>query len=46
MSMNPHNGEIKAWVGGPNFKHFKYDMVKKEGDKWDLPLNLLFMLPL
>ncbi|MCH1613685.1 MAG: transglycosylase domain-containing protein [Flavobacteriales bacterium] len=29
MSMNPHNGEIKAWVGGPNFKHFKYDMVKK-----------------
>ena len=29
MSMNPHNGQIKAWVGGPNFKHFKYDMVKK-----------------
>ena len=29
MSMNPHTGEIKAWVGGPNFKHFKYDMVKK-----------------
>ena len=29
MSMNPHNGHIKAWVGGPNFKHFKYDMVSK-----------------
>ena len=29
MSMNPHTGQIKAWVGGPNFKHFKYDMVKK-----------------
>lgn len=29
MSMNPHNGHIKAWVGGPDFRHFKYDMVKK-----------------
>ena len=29
MSMNPHNGQIKAWVGGANFKHFKYDMVSK-----------------
>ena len=29
MSMDPHTGHIKAWVGGPNFKHFKYDMVKK-----------------
>ena len=29
MSMDPHTGQIKAWVGGPNFKHFKYDMVKK-----------------
>lgn len=29
ISINPHNGYIKAWVGGPNFKHFKYDMVKK-----------------
>ena len=29
MSMDPHTGQIKAWVGGPNFKHFKYDMVSK-----------------
>lgn len=29
MSMNPQTGEVKAWVGGINFKHFKYDMVKK-----------------
>jgi len=29
MSMDPHNGQIKAWVGGPNFTHFKYDMVNK-----------------
>ncbi len=29
MSMNPNNGHIKAWVGGINFKHFKYDHVKQ-----------------
>ena len=29
VSMNPSNGEVKAWVGGPHFKHFKYDMVKR-----------------
>ena len=29
MSMNPHNGHVKAWVGGPDFRHFKYDMVNK-----------------
>ena len=28
MSMNPLNGYIKAWVGGMNYKHFQYDMVK------------------
>ncbi len=28
VSINPHNGYVKAWVGGANFKHFKYDMVK------------------
>ena len=32
MSMDPHSGQIKAWVGGPNFKHFKYDMVSKVKD--------------
>jgi penicillin-binding protein 1A len=29
MSMNPQNGHIKAWVGGINHKHFKYDHVKQ-----------------
>ncbi|NNM22675.1 MAG: penicillin-binding protein [Flavobacteriaceae bacterium] len=29
MAMTPQTGEIKAWVGGVNYKHFKYDMVKK-----------------
>lgn len=29
MSMDPHTGEIKAWVGGINHKYFKYDHVKE-----------------
>lgn len=29
MSMNPKTGEIKAWVGGINFKNFQYDHVKQ-----------------
>ncbi len=29
MAMNPKTGYVKAWVGGPNFKHFKYDHVKQ-----------------
>lgn len=27
VSIDPHTGQIKAYVGGPDFKHFKYDMV-------------------
>jgi penicillin-binding protein 1A len=29
MATDPRNGHIKAWVGGPNFRHFKYDHVKQ-----------------
>jgi penicillin-binding protein 1A len=29
MAMNPENGEIKAWVGGIDFKYFQYDHVKQ-----------------
>lgn len=29
MSMDPSNGHVKAWVGGMDYKHFKYDMVKQ-----------------
>lgn len=29
MSMNPFNGHVKAYVGGPNFGQFQYDMVNK-----------------
>ncbi|MDR1004742.1 MAG: transglycosylase domain-containing protein [Prevotellaceae bacterium] len=27
MSMNPHNGQVKAYVGGPDITHFQYDMA-------------------
>ncbi len=29
MAMEPQTGHIKAWVGGINYKHFKYDHVKQ-----------------
>jgi len=29
MSMEPQTGYVKAWAGGMNYKHFKYDMVKQ-----------------
>ncbi len=28
MSMEPQTGYVRAWVGGINFNHFKYDQVK------------------
>jgi len=28
MATNPNTGGIKAWVGGVNFKHFKFDHVR------------------
>lgn len=28
MSMEPQTGYVRAWVGGINFEHFKYDQVK------------------
>ena len=27
MAMNHHNGHVKAWVGGTNFLHFKFDHI-------------------
>ena len=29
MSMEPQSGHVKAWVGGFNYRHFQYDMVKQ-----------------
>ncbi|SHF67829.1 transglycosylase domain-containing protein [Pedobacter caeni] len=28
MAMDPQSGQVKAWVGGINYEHFKYDQVK------------------
>ena len=44
MSMEPATGDIKAWVGGIDWKHFQYDHVKQGKDKQVLRLNLLYML--
>ncbi|MBC8111115.1 MAG: transglycosylase domain-containing protein, partial [Verrucomicrobia bacterium] len=30
MSMDPNTGDVKAWVGGTNFKHFQFDHVKQD----------------
>ncbi|HQJ20824.1 MAG TPA: transglycosylase domain-containing protein, partial [Bacteroidales bacterium] len=30
MAMDPHTGYVKAYVGGPNFKYFKYDAVTEQ----------------
>ena len=29
MSMDPRNGHVKAYVGGPNYNYFQYDMAMK-----------------
>lgn len=29
MAMDPHTGQIRAWVGGIDFRYFKYDHVKQ-----------------
>ena len=29
MALDPSNGHVKAYVGGPDFRYFKYDMVKQ-----------------
>lgn len=29
MAMEPNTGYVKAYVGGPNYRHFKYDNVRQ-----------------
>lgn len=29
MSMDPHTGFVRSWVGGVNYKHFKFDNVNQ-----------------
>jgi penicillin-binding protein 1A len=33
LSVNPGSGEIKAWVGGINYRFFKYDHVSKNSKR-------------
>jgi penicillin-binding protein 1A len=48
MSMDPNTGHVKAYVGGINYKHFKYDHVKvgkRQDDKYEgIIMNLKFGL--
>ncbi len=30
LSIEPQTGHVKAWVGGINYKHFKYDAVQQQ----------------
>ncbi len=30
MSMDPHSGFVKAWVGSINYRHFQYDHVQSD----------------
>lgn len=29
MAMEPHTGHVKAYVGGPNYRYFKYDNIRQ-----------------
>jgi len=29
MAMDPHNGQVKAYVGGPDFTHFQFDQASQ-----------------
>ena len=29
LSIEPHTGHVKAWVGGVDYKHFQFDMAKQ-----------------
>ncbi len=29
VAMDPHNGYVKAYVGGPDYRYFQYDMVRQ-----------------
>ena len=44
MSMDPRNGHVKAYVGGINYKHFKYDHVVLARDKLGLHSNRFYAI--
>ena len=43
MVEDPHNGYVKAYVGGPDFRYFKYDAVttaEETGRKYNKAISL------
>lgn len=30
MAMDPHTGQVRAYIGGPDFRYFKYDAVTQQ----------------
>jgi penicillin-binding protein 1A len=42
MSMEPQTGNIKAWVGGINYKYFQYDHVGQVPDRLDPHLAFVY----
>ncbi len=43
ISVEPQTGYIKAWVGGINHKHFKYDHAKQGARQVGSTFKPLFM---
>ena len=41
VAMDPRSGYVKAYVGGPNFRYFKYDMAKQGKRQIGLLLGLI-----
>jgi penicillin-binding protein 1A len=46
MAMEPQTGEIKAWVGGINYKYFQYDHVGQGARQVGSTFKPLYTLPL
>ena len=44
VAMDPRSGYVKAYVGGPNFRYFKYDMAKQGKRRSDRRSNLRLYL--
>jgi penicillin-binding protein 1A len=45
MAMEPQTGEIKAWVGGINYKYFQYDHVGQGARQVGSTFKPLYTLP-
>ena len=43
MAVEPHSGHVKAYVGGPNYRYFKYDNVRQGKRQVDRPSSRSFI---